>query len=85
MIMAAKNGIEVNTMLQSIKHEVTEIRDDLLSGYGDLLSADELAKIFRVSKQTIYKEIRAGKFGKAIQIGRAYLIPKIYILKEYFG
>ena len=67
------------------EHEVTGIRDDLFSEYGDLLSADELAKIFRVSKQTIYKEIKAGKFGKPIQIGRAYLIPKIYILKEYFG
>jgi predicted DNA-binding protein YlxM (UPF0122 family) len=55
----------------------------ILSGYGDLLSSNELAKIFRVSKQTIYKEIKAGKFGKPIQIGRAYLIPKMYILKNY--
>ena len=83
--MAARSGVEVNIMLQNAKHEVTNIRNDLLLEYGDLLSADELAKIFRVSKQTIYKEIKAGKFGKPIQIGRAYLIPKIYILKEYFG
>lgn len=57
---------------------------DILCGYGDLLSTDELAKIFRVSKQTIYKEMRAGKFGEPIQIGRAYLIPKIHIIRKYF-
>ena len=72
----------MNAMLQNATHEVTKF--NLLSEYGDLLSADELAKIFRVSKQTIYKEIRAGTFGKPIQIGRAYLIPKIHILKKYF-
>jgi excisionase family DNA binding protein len=70
-------------MYQSCKYEVLCPSEDLFAEYGDLLSADELAKIFRVSKQTIYKEIKAGKFGKPIQIGRAYLIPKVYILKNY--
>jgi len=55
-----------------------------LMKYGDLLSVAELSELFRVSKQTIYKEIRAGKFGEPIQIGRAYLIPKIHIIRKYF-
>jgi predicted DNA-binding transcriptional regulator AlpA len=49
-----------------------------------LLSVSDLSDIFRVSKQTIYHEIREGKFGTPIQIGRAYKVPKIYILQRYF-
>jgi len=56
-----------------------------LAGYGDLLSVSELAEIFRVSKQTVYKELRAGKFGEPIRIGRAFLIPKIHIYMKYFN
>ena len=56
----------------------------ILSGYGDLLNVKDLASIFSVSEQTIYKEIKDGKFGKPIQIGRVYKIPKIYILRHYF-
>ena len=55
-----------------------------LSGYRDLLSVEDLTKIFEVSKQTIYKSLREGAFGTPIQIGRAYKIPKIYILHRYF-
>ena len=62
--------------------------DDLeavrLDEYKDLLSVQDLMKIFGVSKTTIYKEIKQGKFGTPIQIGRAYKIPKIYIIKKYF-
>lgn len=57
----------------------------VLTDYKDLLSVEDLANIFMVSKQTIYKELRSGKFGTPIQIGRAYLIPKIYILQNYFS
>ena len=56
----------------------------ILSGYGDLLNVKDLASIFSVSEQTIYKEIKDGKFGKPIQIGRVFKIPKIYILRHYF-
>jgi len=55
-----------------------------LNEYNDLLSVQDLMKIFEVSKATIYKNIRNGKFGVPIQIGRAYKIPKIYLLKKYF-
>ena len=55
-----------------------------LSEYRDLLSIKDLTKIFGVSKNTIYKEIKDGKFGTPIQIGRAYKIPKLYVIKKYF-
>jgi predicted DNA-binding transcriptional regulator AlpA len=56
-----------------------------LSEYRDLLSAADLSEIFAVSIGTIYKEMRNGKFGTPIKIGRAYKIPKIYIIERYFG
>jgi len=59
-------------------------RPPILDGYKDLLSVKDLSEIFEVSKQTIYKEMKEGKFGTPIQIGRAYKIPKIYILHRYF-
>ena len=55
-----------------------------LSSYKDLLSVDDLMKIFGVSKNTIYKCIQQGKFGTPIQIGRSYKIPKMYIIKKFF-
>lgn len=57
----------------------------ILADYGDLLSVKDLALIFMVSKKTIYKEMRSGKFGKPVQIGRAYLIPKVYIISRFFS
>jgi len=54
-----------------------------LTKYSDLLSIKDLTEIFQVSKQTIYKEIKLGKFGSPIQIGRAYKVPKTYILEKY--
>jgi len=55
-----------------------------LKGYPDLLSVSHLVEIFGVSKQTIYKEIKQGKFGMPIRIGRAHKIPRLYILSRYF-
>ena len=48
------------------------IKKEPLAGYRDLLSVDDLCAIFEVSRQTIYKEIRRGKFGETVQIGREY-------------
>ncbi|MCL2837778.1 MAG: helix-turn-helix domain-containing protein [Oscillospiraceae bacterium] len=55
-----------------------------LSEYRDLLNIDDLSKIFQVHKNTIYKHIKNGDFGKPIQIGRAYKIPKNFIIKKIF-
>jgi len=55
-----------------------------LDGYRDLLSVNDLSTIFDVSNQTVYKEIKDGKFGVPIQIGREYKVSKIYVLSRYF-
>jgi len=51
----------------------------VLDKYRDLLSVEDLTEIFNVSKQTIYKKIREGKFGIPVKIGRAIKIPKLYL------
>jgi excisionase family DNA binding protein len=56
-----------------------------LDNYGDLLTVKDLSGFLGVSEQTIYKEIRQGKFGKPLKFGRVYRIPKVYILERYFG
>ena len=57
---------------------------EALSKYKDLLTVEDLSDIFEVSKNTVYKEIKQGKFGSPIQIGRSLKIPKIYIIKHFF-
>ena len=56
-----------------------------LSKYKDLLSVRDLMEIFGVSKQTIYKNIKDGKFGTPIQIGRAFKVPRIYVWDKFFA
>ncbi|MCL2775252.1 MAG: helix-turn-helix domain-containing protein [Oscillospiraceae bacterium] len=51
----------------------------------ELTKYKDLTEIFGVSKSTIYKEIKQGKFGVPIQIGRAYKIPKNYVVKKFFS
>jgi len=55
-----------------------------LQEYRDLLSVQDLMQIFSVGKTTIYKEIKNGKFGTPICIGRAFKIPRAYIWDKYF-
>ena len=55
-----------------------------LEKYKDLLSVQDLTEIFGVSKQTIYKNIKSGKFGTPIMIGRAFKIPRLYIWEKFF-
>ena len=54
-----------------------------LSQFGDLLTIKDLCEIFSISKQTVYKEIKSGKFGIPLKFGREYRIPKIYIIERY--
>ena len=56
----------------------------MLTQYKDLLSVSDLTEIFSVSKKTIYKEIKNGKFGLPIRIGREYKIPKLVVLNKFF-
>ena len=59
-------------------------RKEPLAGYRDLLSVDDLCDIFEVSRQTIYKELRRGKFGETVQVGKAYKFPKTRIIQKFF-
>lgn len=68
--------------LASFEHY--EYEPNVLMDYHDLLSIQDLATIFSVSAQTVYKELRNGKFGNPIRIGRAIKVPKAYIIKRYF-
>jgi len=56
----------------------------VLRNYNDLLTIEDLSAIFEVSKNTIYKSVKDGKFGTPIQIGRAYKVPKVYVIKKFF-
>ena len=57
----------------------------VLSDYSDLLTVKDLSDIFKISKKTVYKEIKDGTFGNIIQIGRAYLVPKIHVISKFFS
>ena len=54
-----------------------------LDNYGDLMSVADLAAFLGVSKQTVYNEIKDGKFGEPLKFGRTYRIPKVYIAQRY--
>ena len=56
----------------------------MLTEYKDLLSVQDLSQIFEVSEQTIYKEIKQGKFSSYMKIGRKYLFPKVEIFRQFF-
>jgi hypothetical protein len=56
-----------------------------IEDFGDLLTTQDLSKLFGMSIKTAYKEIGAGSFGKPLKFGREYRIPKIYIVQRYFG
>ena len=71
--------------MSSIYNKDSILEPAILTEYKDLLNVTDLSLIFGVSKQTIYKEIKDGKFGPTIQIGRAYKIPKIYVMQKYFS
>jgi len=54
-----------------------------LDNYRDFLKVSEVAELLRISKQTVYKEIKMGKFGEPIKFGRELRIPKVYITQRY--
>lgn len=92
-ILKNKGEIAINSKEQfftttdksEISDETYELCTKILTDYNDLLSVEDLAKIFQVSKQTIRKEIKAGKFGAPIFIGRAFKVPKLYVISRFFA
>ena len=51
----------------------------LLKDYPDIMGIEEMSAVLGVSTKTAYKLLREGKI-TAIKVGRAYRIPKIYLL-----
>lgn len=51
----------------------------MLSEYPDILTTEEVCKLLKVSKNTIYKLIHSGQL-KARKVTRHYRIPKSELL-----
>ena len=47
--------------------------------YPDVMSVDDLCSALRIGKNTAYKLIKS-KLIKSLRIGRAYKIPKRYVI-----
>ena len=67
------------------RNVIVVTRSARLDNYGDLMSVADLATFLGVSKQTVYNEIREGKFGVPLKFGRTYRIPKVYIAQRYLA
>lgn len=77
MVIQKPIEISVDTNMKQDEHFA------ILENYGDLLNTRNLSELLGVSVQTVYKEIRNGKFGEPIKFGREYRVPKKYIYDNY--
>jgi len=57
--------------------------NEIFQKYPDLLSVQDLSEIFQVSRNAIYKEIKSGKFGEPIKIGREFRISKVFVWNAF--
>ena len=48
--------------------------------YPDLMNADDLIKLLKVSKKTAYMLLKENKI-KHIKTGREYRIPKVFVIE----
>lgn len=66
------DGYEVNAPTVSL--------DGWFTGYGDMLTVDDLATILHVSRKTIQKQCKRGNL-PAISIGRRWYVPKARLVE----
>ena len=52
----------------------------MLSDYSDVLNPDDLIKILRVGKNTVYKILKENTI-HSVRIGKKYKVPKIYLIE----
>jgi len=52
----------------------------ILQDYADVLSPEDVQKILRTGRNTVYAYLADGKI-KSIRIGGKYRIPKLYLLE----
>lgn len=53
---------------------------DMLSGYSDILSPEDVQKILRTGRNTVYDYLAKGTI-KSMKIGGKYRIPKLFLLE----
>lgn len=52
----------------------------ILEGYKDILLPEDLQKILKIGRNTVYNYLAEGKI-RSIRIGGKYRIPKLYLLE----
>jgi len=57
--------------------------NEYLSEYGDVLRPEDVQRILRVGRNTVYKYLSAGEI-RSIRIGNQYRIPKRYLIDFMF-
>ena len=55
-------------------------RDDILTGYPDILTVKDVQDILRLGRNSVYKLLENGEI-KTIRAGKKYIIPKIYLVQ----
>jgi len=53
---------------------------DMLPGYSDILSPEDVQKILRTGRNTVYGYLADGTI-KSLKIGGKYRIPKLFLLE----
>jgi len=54
--------------------------NDFLSEYNDILLPEDVQKILKTGRNTVYRYLAEGKI-KSLRIGGKYRIPKLYLLE----
>lgn len=60
-----------------------EVYDVMLKNYPDVMDINHVCEILNISTKTGYRLLRNGEL-KSIKIGRAYRVPKAYLLSYLY-
>ena len=58
-------------------------KEDILKDYPDILTAEDLMEILKVSKTTLYRILDRGEI-KSLKVGREHRIPKLYLIQYLY-
>lgn len=58
-----------------MKGDTLKNTTELFAEYCDVVSVDDVTKMLKLSKVTVYKLLKAGKI-RTIKVGKRYIIPK---------
>jgi len=54
---------------------MTDKAYEMFSDYEDVVTVDDVTKMLKLSKVTVYKLLKSGKI-RTIKVGKRYIIPK---------